>query len=203
LGSVPPRVGICPPAWNSQSLTGWQSAAPGGDPLLPAWKPEAPTVRQQGVPARGYRVQRTFRCRGCSQGVSPASAGGWLRVESHSDVVVTWRWACEAIKTANCLRTYLAAVFAVQRSRPYAMSDTAEGETCGRPPARVATRTDGETPGDGFVGRGRKSLPFGGDNYIVGDYAVKLKNFFHQTLLTGRRVYELGLGKAEGKSAEI
>ena len=47
---------------------------------------------------------------------SATSAGRFLWVESHSDVFATWRWACEAVKTANCLRAYLPAVFAVQRS---------------------------------------------------------------------------------------
>jgi hypothetical protein len=68
---------------------------------------------------------------------SAASAGRCLWVESHSDVFATWRWACEAVKTANCLRTHLPAVFAVQRSMPYAMSNTEEGETYRHRPARV------------------------------------------------------------------
>jgi hypothetical protein len=45
--------------------------------------------------------------------LTASSAGRALWVESHSDTVVTGCWACEASRTANCLRTHLPAVFAV------------------------------------------------------------------------------------------
>jgi hypothetical protein len=77
---------------------------------------------------------------GCDPGSplpSKTSAGGCLWVESHSDVFATGSWACEAVKTANCLRTYLPAVFAVQRSMPYCLSNAAEGEIHRDRPSRV------------------------------------------------------------------
>jgi hypothetical protein len=67
----------------------------------------------------GHRNERFF-CGFVSPDGPPftpaASAGGCLWVESHSDAFVTGSWACGAVKTANCLRTYLPAVFAVQQS---------------------------------------------------------------------------------------
>jgi hypothetical protein len=44
---------------------------------------------------------------------SATSAGGYLGVESHSAAFATGCWACEALRTVNCLRTYLPAVFTV------------------------------------------------------------------------------------------
>ena len=96
----------------------------------------ARTVRQQGTRLAGLRRTVGFRPwkeepgSGCDPGSRQpltASGGRCLWDESHSDVFATWRWACEAVRTANCLRTHLPAVFAVQQSMPYALSTTAEG----------------------------------------------------------------------------
>ena len=60
-----------------------------------------------------------------------AAISDWCRsllcVESHSDAVVTVCWACEAVKTTTCLRTYLPAFFGVQRSIPYTLSNAPDG----------------------------------------------------------------------------
>jgi hypothetical protein len=70
----------------------------------------------------------------CRQRLVP---GGLCGSESHSDAFDTGSWACGAVKTANCLRTYLPAVFGVQRSMPYTLSTVTEGETHRGRPARV------------------------------------------------------------------
>jgi hypothetical protein len=93
---VPPRVaGILLPAWNPRS----------GSDSPPARYPPPGAPLCKEAPGSGYDPGSPLP--------STTSAGRVLWVESHSDAFATCCWACEALRTSNCLRTYLPAVFDV------------------------------------------------------------------------------------------
>jgi hypothetical protein len=112
-----------PRRWLRQAVS---KAPPPGAPLCRRWTGPTSTVQMLPpgkIPGPASPVNLPPAQKQPHPGIpspfpltSATSAGGCLWVESHSDVFATWRWACEAVKTANCLRTHLPAVFAVQRS---------------------------------------------------------------------------------------
>jgi hypothetical protein len=109
FGSRPPLAGVpyCRPGIPVGFRQSVSKVPPPGAPL--SAHPGA------GFPFRHSPVQGQPRLRFHSGSPLPptASAGRFLWVESHSDVFATGSWACEALRTVNCLRTYLPAVFTV------------------------------------------------------------------------------------------